>query len=65
MKKFVKVLLNIFYTIIAVIFGVAGAICLIPLAAIGLVISLPASIIADIWFPPDIYEIEENKESEE
>jgi hypothetical protein len=65
MNKFTDILFRILGTIIAVPLGIIGAVCLTPLIVICLIFAIPIAIFEDIWFPPDIYEIEENKESEE
>ena len=49
MKKGLEIFLNILKTLVAVPFGIMGAVCLIPLAAIGLLIEIPSLIISDIW----------------
>ena len=57
MNTFVKILL----TIIAIPFGIAGAVCMVPLAFLCFLVSIPVAIIEDIWCPPEVYK----KESEE
>lgn len=44
-----KTILKVLSTIVAVPFGIIGALLLLPFVAVGLIISLPAIIICDIW----------------
>ena len=59
MSKGLKIFLNIIFTIIAVPLGIIGAVCLTPFVIIGLVISLPVSIVSDIWTPDFLKEYKE------
>ena len=49
MKKGLRVFINILETIVAVPFGIIGAILLTPLVILGLLVFIPISIIEDIW----------------
>lgn len=54
-----KTILKVLSTVVAVPLGIIGALLLLPFVAIGLIISLPATIICDIWdievFPDETY----------
>lgn len=49
MKKFWKIFFRILKTVIFGPLSIIGAVCLIPFAALGLIICLPIEVICDIW----------------
>lgn len=49
MGKGLKILLRILGTIVCVPLGIAGAILLTPFVLIALLVSIPVTIIEDIW----------------
>ena len=47
--KVLKTIGKVLATIVGCIFGIAGAICLLPFVLLALLICIPAEIFQDIW----------------